>query len=170
MSPQNTLFQTNDNAWGKGNHTRRALLRLQLARTNFLSNHPSPNQAHVRSTSQLMLSSDNAGGRGRLSKIPLHVRILKISQTSYPSPIKTLVRLESSLFRNGERTGGQWGGAPLESDLVIQGVFLAPKELYTWYCPMTIHHHPLFEHTPVLNNNFEYWSRDDFVDCDFYED
>ena len=31
---------------------------------------------------------------------------------------------------------------------------LAPKELYTWYCPMTIR--PLFEHTPVLNNNFEY--------------
>ena len=31
---------------------------------------------------------------------------------------------------------------------------LAPKELYTWYCPMTIQ--PLFEHTPVLNNNFEY--------------
>ena len=30
--------------------------------------------------------------------------------------------------------------------------------------------HPLFEHTPVLNNNFEYWCRDDFVDCDFYED
>ena len=29
--------------------------------------------------------------------------------------------------------------------------------------------HPLFEHTPVLNNNFEY-CRDDFVDCDFYED
>ena len=28
---------------------------------------------------------------------------------------------------------------------------------------------PLFEHTPVLNNNFEY-CRDDFVDCDFYED
>ena len=45
---------------------------------------------------------------------------------------------------------------------------LAPKELYTWYCPMTIQ--PLFEHTPVLNNNFEYWCRDDFVDCDFYED
>ena len=44
---------------------------------------------------------------------------------------------------------------------------LAPKELYTWYCPMTI---PPFEHTPVLNNNFEYWCRDDFVDCDFYED
>ena len=51
-------------------------------------------------------------------------------------------------------------------------VFLAPKELYTWYCPMTIRQqqHPLFEHTPVLNNNFEYWCRDDFVDCDFYED
>ena len=49
--------------------------------------------------------------------------------------------------------------------------FLAPKELYTWYCPMTIHHHhPLFEHTPVLNNNFEYWCRDDFVGCDLYED
>ena len=30
--------------------------------------------------------------------------------------------------------------------------------------------HPLFEHTPVLNNNFEYWCRDDFVDCDFYDD
>ena len=30
--------------------------------------------------------------------------------------------------------------------------------------------HPLFEHTPVLNNNFEYWCRDDFVDYDFYED
>ena len=30
--------------------------------------------------------------------------------------------------------------------------------------------HPLFEHTPVLNNNFEYWCHDDFVDCDFYED
>ena len=29
--------------------------------------------------------------------------------------------------------------------------------------------HPLFEHTPVLNNNFEY-CRDDYVDCDFYED
>ena len=25
---------------------------------------------------------------------------------------------------------------------------------------------PLFEHTPVLNNNFEYWCRDDFVDCE----
>ena len=47
---------------------------------------------------------------------------------------------------------------------------LAPKELYTWYCPMTIRSTPLFEHTPVLNNNFEYWCRDDFVDCDFYED
>ena len=44
---------------------------------------------------------------------------------------------------------------------------LAPKELYTWYCPMTIQHHPLFEHTPVLSNNFDYWCRDDFVDCDF---
>ena len=32
--------------------------------------------------------------------------------------------------------------------------FLAPKELYTWYCPMTIQQqHPLFEHTPVLTNN-----------------
>ena len=30
--------------------------------------------------------------------------------------------------------------------------------------------HPLFEHTPVLNNNFEYWCRDGFVDCDFYAD
>ena len=30
---------------------------------------------------------------------------------------------------------------------------LAPKELYTWYCPMTIRAHPLFEHTPVLDNN-----------------
>ena len=52
-------------------------------------------------------------------------------------------------------------------------LFLAPKELYTWYCPMTIRsaaQHPLFEHTPVLNNNFEYWCRDDFGDCDFYED
>ena len=29
---------------------------------------------------------------------------------------------------------------------------------------------PLFEHTPVLNNNFEYWCHDDFVDCDFYDD
>ena len=29
---------------------------------------------------------------------------------------------------------------------------------------------PLFEHTPVLNDNFEYWCLDDFVDCDFYED
>ena len=29
--------------------------------------------------------------------------------------------------------------------------FLAPKELYTWYCPMTIR--PLFENTPVLDNN-----------------
>ena len=28
---------------------------------------------------------------------------------------------------------------------------LAPKELYTWYCPMTIR--PLFENTPVLDNN-----------------
>ena len=37
--------------------------------------------------------------------------------------------------------------------------FLAPKELYTWYCPMTIRsaaQHPLFEHTPVLNNNFDH--------------
>ena len=32
---------------------------------------------------------------------------------------------------------------------------------------MTIQHHPLFEHTPVLSNNFDYWCRDDFVDCDF---
>ena len=47
---------------------------------------------------------------------------------------------------------------------------LAPKELYTWYCPMTIRWHPLFEHTPVLNDNLEYWCHDDFVDCDFYED
>ena len=30
--------------------------------------------------------------------------------------------------------------------------------------------HPLFEHTPVLNNNFKYWCHDDFVDYDFYED
>ena len=29
---------------------------------------------------------------------------------------------------------------------------------------------PLFEHTPVLNNNFQYWCHDDFVDCDFYDD
>ena len=49
-----------------------------------------------------------------------------------------------------------------------QTFLLAPKELYTWYCPMTIQ--PLFEHTPVLNNNFEYWCHDDFVDCDFYDD
>ena len=35
--------------------------------------------------------------------------------------------------------------------------FLAPKELYTWYCPMTIQRRqPLFEHTPVLNKNFEH--------------
>ena len=54
-----------------------------------------------------------------------------------------------------------------------KALLLAPKELYTWYCPMTIkrqQQQPLFEHTPVLNNNFEYWCRDDFVDCDFYED
>ena len=51
----------------------------------------------------------------------------------------------------------------------IPAWILAPKELYTWYYPMTIRHQPLFEHTPVLNNNFEY-CRDDFVDCDFYED
>ena len=30
-------------------------------------------------------------------------------------------------------------------------VLLAPKELYTWYYPMTIQ--PFFEHTPVLDNN-----------------
>ena len=29
---------------------------------------------------------------------------------------------------------------------------------------------PLFEHTPVLNDNFEYSCHDDFVDCDFYDD
>ena len=30
--------------------------------------------------------------------------------------------------------------------------------------------HPLFEHTPVLNNNIEYWCRDDFGDFDYYDD
>ena len=30
--------------------------------------------------------------------------------------------------------------------------------------------HPLFEHTPVLNDNFEHLCHDDFVDCDFYDD
>ena len=47
-------------------------------------------------------------------------------------------------------------------------VLLAPKELYTWYCPMTIK--PLFEHTPVLNDNFEHLCHDDFGDCDYYDD
>ena len=47
---------------------------------------------------------------------------------------------------------------------------LAPKELYTWYYPaLTTQHHPHFEHTPVLSNNFDYWCCDDFVDCDFYD-
>ena len=47
---------------------------------------------------------------------------------------------------------------------------LAPKELYMWYYPaLTTQHHPHFEHTPVLSNNFDYWCRDDFVDCDFYD-
>ena len=50
----------------------------------------------------------------------------------------------------------------------LSSSLLAPKELYTWYCSMTIN--PLFEHTPVLNNNFEYWCRDDFGDCDYYDD
>ena len=46
---------------------------------------------------------------------------------------------------------------------------LAPKELYMWYYPaLTTQHHPHFEHTPVLSNNFDYWCCDDFVDCDFY--
>ena len=57
--------------------------------------------------------------------------------------------------------------AKLEDYAKLQHDLLAPKELYTWYCPMTIQ--PLFEHTPVLNNNLEYWCRDDFVDCDFYD-
>ena len=35
---------------------------------------------------------------------------------------------------------------------------LAPKELYTWYHPaLTTQHHPHFEHTHVLSNNFDYW-------------
>ena len=34
---------------------------------------------------------------------------------------------------------------------MILVILLAPKELYTWYCPMTIR--PLFENTPVLDNN-----------------
>ena len=56
-------------------------------------------------------------------------------------------------------------------DGVMPMALLAPKELYTWYCPMTIQRQrPLFEHTPVLNDNFEYWCLDDFVDCDFCED
>ena len=47
---------------------------------------------------------------------------------------------------------------------------LAPKELYMWYYPaLTTQHHPHFEHTPVLSNNFDYWCCDDFVDCDFYD-
>ena len=29
---------------------------------------------------------------------------------------------------------------------------------------------PLFEHTPVLNNNFEYQCHDVFVDYDLYDD
>ena len=65
----------------------------------------------------------------------------------------------------------RWNCLGVENDLGMSTYcLLAPKELYTWYCPMTIQHHPLFEHTPVLNNNFEYWCRDDFVDCDFYDD
>ena len=42
-------------------------------------------------------------------------------------------------------------------------LLLAPKELYTWYCPMTIkrqQQQPLFEHTPVLNNNFDFGDYD----------
>ena len=47
---------------------------------------------------------------------------------------------------------------------------LPPKELYMWYYPaLTTQHHPHFEHTPVLSNNFDYWCCDDFVDCDFYD-
>ena len=29
---------------------------------------------------------------------------------------------------------------------------------------------PLFEHTPVLNNNFEHFCHDDFGDYDYYDD
>ena len=76
----------------------------------------------------------------------------------------------NSLWAKGNLIGNSGHG---QSQVFIgsyKKVFLAPKELYTWYCPMTIRQQPLFEHTPVLNNNFEYWCRDDFVDCDFYEE
>ena len=76
------------------------------------------------------------------------------------------MKMHSNLLDISENVPIWRGAADLR--LAAEANLLAPKELYTWYYPMTIN--PLFEHTPVLNDNFEYWCRDDFVDCDFYED
>ena len=60
----------------------------------------------------------------------------------------------------------------LESQAIsINNIYIFSSEgaLYV-ILPYDYPQQPLFEHTPVLNNNFEYWCRDDFVDCDFYDD
>ena len=45
--------------------------------------------------------------------------------------------------------------------------FLAPEGALLAIVP---YDYPLFEHTPVLNNNFEHWCHDDFGDYDYYDD
>ena len=52
--------------------------------------------------------------------------------------------------------------ASAAAKMAEQLLLLAPKELFTWWWPKG--YKPLFEDTPVLNNNFEHLGHDDFGD------
>ena len=52
---------------------------------------------------------------------------------------------------------------------LINLVFSSEGALYV-IMPYDYPAHPLFEHTPVPNNNFEHWCHDDFGDYDYYDD
>ena len=94
--------------------------------------------------------------------MPSFISLLDSSSTAVRGSWQPRYRLASWISWiisdcNQSETSSPWGISTSGSiqtssgSLGTSSILLAPKELYTWYCPMTIR--PLFENTPVLDNN-----------------